>query len=190
MIRIRIIAARQRTQRRASRPPLIAHFVFCVSTLTPTVPTGAKPTLASSADSLSFSTLTLTSASSRYLVTTTFAPLAGLTSLAAVYILSVEDNVVKPREEIERTLRRHLPELRRRFKARRIGIFGSVVRGEQRGRSDLDILVESSETPSILAIVVLKRHLTELTGEKVDLVPASALKPAYRQTILDEVVYA
>jgi hypothetical protein len=113
-----------------------------------------------------------------------------LTSSAAVYILSVEDNVVKPREEIERTLRRNLPELRRRFKVRRIGIFGSVVRGEQRGRSDLDILVEYSETPSILAIVALKRHLTELTGEKVDLVPASALKPAYRQTILNEVVYA
>jgi predicted nucleotidyltransferase len=125
-----------------------------------------------------------------HLVTTTVAPLVRLTSSAAVYILSVEDNVVKPCEEIERTLRRDLPELRRRFKVRRIGIFGSVVRGEQRGRSDLDILVEYSETPSVLAIVALKRHLTELTGEKVDLVPASALKPAYRQTILNEVVYA
>jgi uncharacterized protein len=128
--------------------------------------------------------------SALHLATTTFAPLVRLTSSAAVYILSVEDNVMKPREEIERTLRRNLPELRRRFKVRRIGIFGSVVRGEQRGRSDLDILVEYSETPSILAIVALKRHLTELTGEKVDLVPASALKPAYRQTILNEVVYA
>jgi len=97
---------------------------------------------------------------------------------------------VKPRKEIERTLRQHLPDLRRQFKVRRIGIFGSVVRGEQRGRSDLDILVEYSETPSLLAVVALKRHLSKLTGEKVDLVPASALKPAYRRTILDEVVYA
>jgi predicted nucleotidyltransferase len=97
---------------------------------------------------------------------------------------------VKTREEIERLLRLHLPELRRRFKVRRIGVFGSVVRGDQRSRSDVDILVEYSETPSLLAIVALKRHLTEMTGEKVDLVPASALKPAYRQTILDDVVYA
>jgi hypothetical protein len=97
---------------------------------------------------------------------------------------------MKTHKEIERTLRPHLPELRRRFKVKRLGIFGSVVRGEQRGRSDLDILVEYSETPSLLAIVALKRHLSELTGEKVDLVPASALKPAYRRTILDEVVYA
>jgi len=97
---------------------------------------------------------------------------------------------MRPRKEVERTLRQHLPDLRRRFKVRRIGVFGSVVRGEQHGRSDLDILVEYSETPSLLAIVALKRHLSELTGEKVDLVPASALKPAYRQTILKEVVYA
>jgi uncharacterized protein len=106
------------------------------------------------------------------------------------YILSFEDNVVKSHAQIERALRQHLPELRRRFKVRRIGVFGSFVRGEQRMRSDLDILVEYSETPSLLAVVALKRHLTELTGEKVDLVPTSALKPAYRQTILDEVVYA
>jgi predicted nucleotidyltransferase len=113
-----------------------------------------------------------------------------LTFSAKTYILSLEDDAVKSRMEIERTLRRHLPELRRQFKVRRIGVFGSVVRGQQQGRSDLDILVEYSETPSLLAIVALKRHLTELTGEKVDLVPASALKPGYRQAILDEVVYA
>jgi predicted nucleotidyltransferase len=102
----------------------------------------------------------------------------------------LEDNSVKTHHEIERTLRRHLPELRRQFKVRRIGVFGSVVRGEQRDRSDLDILVEYSETPSLLAVVALRRHLSELTGEKVDLVPSSALKPAYRQAILEEVVYA
>lgn len=102
----------------------------------------------------------------------------------------VEVNSVKMHEEVERTLRQHLPELRRRFKVRRIGVFGSVVRGEQRGRSDLDILVEYTETPSLLAVVALRRHLSELTGEKVDLVPSSALKPAYRQTILEEVIYA
>jgi|GEM_PF-426608 len=102
----------------------------------------------------------------------------------------LEDHCMTPRKEVERTLRRHLPDLRRRFKVRRIGVFGSVVRGEQHGRSDLDILVEYSETPSLLAIVALKRHLSELTGERVDLVPASALKPAYRRTILNEAVYA
>ncbi len=97
---------------------------------------------------------------------------------------------MKSRKEIERTLRKHLPVLRKRFNVKRVGIFGSVVRGEQRARSDLDILVEYSVTPSLLNLVALKRYLSDATGEKVDLVPKSALKPAYRRAILDEVVYA
>jgi len=115
--------------------------------------------------------------------------LCRLTARKRTDILSAE-TPVRTRKEIERKLRQHLPELRERFKVRRIGIFGSVVRGERRAGSDLDVLVEYSETPSLLQLVALKRHLSELTGEKVDLVPASAIKPAYRRSILAEVVYA
>jgi len=97
---------------------------------------------------------------------------------------------LKSRKQVELILRQHLPELRRRFRVRRIGIFGSVVRDEQGRRSDLDILVDYSQTPSLIEVVALKRHLRELTGEKVDLVPARALKPAYRRAVLAEVVYA
>ena len=97
---------------------------------------------------------------------------------------------MKTRKAIKHILRTHLPELRRRYHVRRIGIFGSVVRGEQRARSDLDLLVEYSVTPSLFELVELKRHLSELTGERVDLIPRSALKPAYRKSILEQVVYA
>ncbi len=97
---------------------------------------------------------------------------------------------MKTRKEIARLLRAHLPELRRRYHVRRIGIFGSVARKEQGPRSDLDLLVEYTTPPSLLELVALNRHLSELTGEKVDLVPRSALKPAYRRTVLSEVVYA
>lgn len=97
---------------------------------------------------------------------------------------------MKTRKQIERTLRKLRPVLRKRFKVKQIGIFGSVVRGERRTRSDLDILVEYRETPSLLELVALKRYLSEATGERVDLVPKSALKPAYRRAILAEVVYA
>ena len=97
---------------------------------------------------------------------------------------------MKPRKDIARLLRAHLPELRRRYHVKRIGIFGSVARGESGPRSDLDLLVEYTTPPSLLELVALKRHLSELTGENVDLVPRSALKPAYREIILEQVVYA
>ena len=40
------------------------------------------------------------------------------------------------------TLRSHEPDIRKRFSVRRIGVFGSFARGEEKDTSDVDILVE------------------------------------------------
>lgn len=48
-----------------------------------------------------------------------------------------------------RILRRHLPELREQYHVKSLGIFGSYARGEQRRRSDLDVLVEFDRPPSL-----------------------------------------
>jgi len=85
-------------------------------------------------------------------------------------------------------LREHLPELRERYGVRTLGIFGSYVRGQQRKRSDLDVLVEFDRAPSLFGFIDLRDYLTNLLGVKVDLVMKSALKPAIGQRILAEVV--
>jgi len=81
------------------------------------------------------------------------------------------------------------PALRERFKVETIGIFGSYVRGEQKRKSDLDILVEFSETPSLFEFVELEDFLSQKLGVKVDLVMRDALKPRIRDSILSEAVY-
>jgi uncharacterized protein len=50
-------------------------------------------------------------------------------------------------DDVLRTLRAHLPELREDYGVRTLGVFGSYVRGEQRPRSDLDLLVEFDTRP-------------------------------------------
>ena len=65
-------------------------------------------------------------------------------------------------------------------------LFGSVVRGEARPESDIDILVEFSRPIGLLAFVRLKQRLTELLGRPVDLVTPEALKPPLRDGILHE----
>ncbi len=95
----------------------------------------------------------------------------------------------KELNEIERILKENKPLLKERFKVKEIGIFGSRVRGEERKRSDVDILVEFYEVVSLLDFVALERELSELIGEKVDLVMKSALKPRIGKHILREVVY-
>ncbi|WP_094226856.1 nucleotidyltransferase family protein [Methanolobus psychrotolerans] len=85
-------------------------------------------------------------------------------------------------------LKELLPELDKRFNVSSLAVFGSYVRGEQTKTSDLDILVEFSETPGLLEFVELENYLSDTLGIKVDLVLRKALKPTIGKIILSEAV--
>ena len=85
-----------------------------------------------------------------------------------------------------RILQAHLPELRERYGVRELWLFGSYLRGEQRKRSDLDVLVEFERVPSLFEFIRLERFLGEVLKMKVDLVMKSSLKPAIGRHILEE----
>jgi len=90
---------------------------------------------------------------------------------------------------MKRILRSHLPELRARYNVQSLGLFGSYVRGNQRKRSDLDVLVEFGEgSLSLLDFVGLENHLGDLLGVKVDLVDKSGLKPGIGKHVLQELL--
>lgn len=95
---------------------------------------------------------------------------------------------MKRREEIERILREHKAELRRKYGVREIGIFGSYVRGEQHRRSDVDILVEFDVVPGLLKFIELEDYLSRLLGVRVDLVRKASIRKELRERILSEVV--
>lgn len=85
-------------------------------------------------------------------------------------------------------LREQMPELRRRYGVRYLGIFGSWVRREQTKASDLDLLVEFDDRPlSLFDFISLENHLGDLLGIKVDLVEKNVLKPYIGRHILREV---
>lgn len=72
----------------------------------------------------------------------------------------------------------------------RIGVFGSVARGEQRPDSDVDVLVQLAPGSSLLDLVAVRRMLTEALGCPVDVVSEAGLKPDIRDTVLRDVHYA
>jgi predicted nucleotidyltransferase len=88
----------------------------------------------------------------------------------------------------KRILRAHLPALRERYSITSLGMFGSYVRGEQKKKSDLDLLVEFERAPSLFKYGELEDHLSDLVGIKVDLVMKKTLKPHIGRYILAEVV--
>ncbi|MCL5961758.1 MAG: nucleotidyltransferase family protein [Chloroflexi bacterium] len=75
-----------------------------------------------------------------------------------------------------------------RHHAKRAGLFGSVMRGEMRRNSDIDILVELGKDLSLLDVVQINRELEEALGSKVDLVEYETIKPVIRERILAEEV--
>ena len=79
-------------------------------------------------------------------------------------------------------------ELRKRFTVRRIGIFGSCVRGEDTPQSDVDILVDLAE-PTFDHYMDLKFLLEDLLHRPVDLVLCDTIKPRLKPIIEKEVVY-
>jgi len=58
----------------------------------------------------------------------------------------------------------------------KVGIFGSFARGDNKKGSDIDILVEFKEAPSLLTLIKIENDLSEILGVKVDLVTTGALK--------------
>ncbi|OGW66813.1 MAG: nucleotidyltransferase [Nitrospirae bacterium RIFCSPHIGHO2_02_FULL_40_19] len=91
--------------------------------------------------------------------------------------------------EIKKILKRHKAEVQERYNVRELGIFGSFVRGEQKKRSDIDILVEFSELPDVFLLIDLEDHLRKILKKKVDLVRKGAIRPELKGIIAKEVVY-
>ena len=58
----------------------------------------------------------------------------------------------------------------------KVGIFGSFARGDNKKGSDIDILVEFKEAPSLLTLIKIENDLSEILGVKVDLVTTGSLK--------------
>ena len=92
-------------------------------------------------------------------------------------------------EEIMAKIKDNLPYFSDKYKVKSLGIFGSYVRGEQKKRSDLDVLVEFSEPIGLFEYIALERELGKRTGKKVDLVMKTALRPVFRESIIREVMY-
>ena len=74
---------------------------------------------------------------------------------------------------------------------RRIGLFGSCVRGQERADSDVDILVEfAAGRKNLSALLDLADFLEGVFHRHVDLVTLESLSPYIGPHILNEVRYA
>ena len=95
---------------------------------------------------------------------------------------------MKERNSLEKKLKKLKPELKAKYNVKSIGIFGSYARQEANQDSDIDILVEFSDSIG-WEFVDLKNLLEEKLGKEVDLVTSEALKSEFKEEVLKEVIY-
>jgi len=86
-------------------------------------------------------------------------------------------------------LRRKKPDILRLAVENHVGnlrIFGSVIHGEDRGKSDIDFLVTPGDQASLLDLIGLQQALEDLLHREVDIVSDRALSPYIRNRVLAE----
>jgi len=85
------------------------------------------------------------------------------------------------------TLRKHENEMKERFAVKRIGAFGSFVRGEQKETRDIDLVVEF-ENPTFDNFMDLAFYLEDLTGRSVAILTPEGIKHIRIKEVADEII--
>lgn len=97
---------------------------------------------------------------------------------------------MKTTSECIALLRKYMTENAGKYGIMRIGIFGSVARGEQTEKSDVDVCVELQK-PSMFSLVHIKEELQHLFGCAVDIVRLrDDMDGVLKQNILEDGIYA
>lgn len=94
------------------------------------------------------------------------------------------------KEDILDFIKLHKQELSTRFGVVKIGLFGSYARDEQGEDSDVDVAVELDSPNTFRSFFGLKAYLEDNLHKKIDLGIESVLKPAIKDQILREIIYA
>lgn len=96
---------------------------------------------------------------------------------------------MKSRDEIISLLRRYKPTAQEKYGISKLGIFGSVARGEQTPDSDIDVCYQG-QVPSFLTLDMIQSELEQLLDSKVDLVRVrDKMNSLLRQRILRDGIY-
>ena len=87
--------------------------------------------------------------------------------------------IAVPIEQIEQFCQRH--------HIQRLALFGSVLRADFRGDSDVDVLVEfePGKTPDFFTFVELQEELSDMLGRQVHLNTPGFLSRHFREKVVD-----
>jgi uncharacterized protein len=90
--------------------------------------------------------------------------------------------------KILREKRRSLLDLLNKQGASNVRLFGSVVRGEAKSSSDVDLLIDLSPRATLFSLARMRREAADLLGIPVDIVTTGMLKERIKQSVNSEAI--
>ena len=96
---------------------------------------------------------------------------------------------MKTRQDIIDKLGEVKADLVRQYGVRKLALFGSYARNEQKESSDIDVIVEFEKPISGLRFVSLAEAIEAAIGLPADVIPSDGIKPRYRDFVGKELVY-
>ncbi len=95
-------------------------------------------------------------------------------------------------DQILSYLRLNKNSLKKKYHLTKIGVFGSVARGDQQASSDLDLLVEFEDnTPNLYEVkLALKQEIQSKFDLSVDICREKYINKIFKEQILSEAIYA
>ena len=92
---------------------------------------------------------------------------------------------MKPSEALA-THRTALRQLISRYSVARPRIYGSVLTGKDDENSDLDLLVDATESTTLFTLADLEHEAQQLTGVRVSVLTPGFLSPKFRNRVLQQ----
>jgi uncharacterized protein len=96
------------------------------------------------------------------------------------YIVMLTKNEIKNRIRLN-------SDILHKYHVNKIGIFGSYAKEMQNPESDIDLVVDFSDSVTLFQYVHLADSITGFLNQKVDLVTVEGLKPVIKEQVLKEV---
>jgi predicted nucleotidyltransferase len=93
------------------------------------------------------------------------------------------------KEKILSILQGSLPEVRKKYRVVRMGLFGSYAREKATEFSDIDIFVEFEPGADLWDLSGLKIFLEDLFQRPVDVATLNSLRPEMKESVLADVAY-
>mgnify|MGYP001558602332 CR=1 FL=1 len=97
----------------------------------------------------------------------------------------IKQKKVLTKEEIFDTLRKHR-DILSKYKVRKIGLFGSFVRGEHGEKSDIDFFADFEE-PSVENFMGLLSFLEDLFGRRVEILTPAGVESIRINHVKEEI---